>query len=340
VPKLPRLLFLVVLALSVSAVGCPCVNSVVNADAGLRWWLFANFGASKVCPELLKRGVPIEIAPLGPDSVGRFFPKTCRVKVDDHARTMAVDVAGAGYVMLPIARRVGFSAALGVEYRPDFRLGDDATYVWGAFNRVTTPPDIRILGVENQIVNLATQTPLGAVGTVIAQAMVTSQVALGFTVVHEDDGDDFALGHLDPPARPPRPFQPGKDHVMLATDVTDLHSASRDYLGPFAVDSKGAALWVHLRVAGAPVDYVVVDKATGDQWLVPYEAGQLLAAAPAPPIAYGMAPIGDTQRVVNLNPGLYYVVVENLAPAPPLGIAMPFETVATVTYGVEVGDRQ
>jgi hypothetical protein len=331
---------MLVVALAVTAVGCPCVNVVVNADAGLRWWLFANFGASKVCPELLKRGVPIKIAPLGPDSIGRFFPKTCSVKVDGDSRTMAVRVAGAGYVMLPVARRVGFSAAIGVEYRPDFRLGDDATYVWGSFNRALAPPDIRILGVENQLVNIATQTPLGTVGTVIAEGMLSSQAALGFTVVHADDGDDFALGHLDPPSRPARPFQPGKDHVMLATDVTRLPAASRDYLGPFSVDSKDSALWVHLRVAGAPLDYVVVDKATGDRWLAPYEAGQLLAAAPATPVAYGMAPVGDTQRVVNLNPGLYYVVVENLAAAPPLGMALPFEAFASLTYGVEVGDRR
>ncbi|MCG8399933.1 hypothetical protein LWS67_25935, partial [Bacillus atrophaeus] len=75
-------------------------------------------------------------------------------------------------------------------------------------------------------------------------------------------------------------------------------AASRDYLGPFSVDGNGAALFVRLRVAGAPLDYVVVDKGTGDLWRQSYEAGQPIGPPPMQPISYGTAPIGDSQRAV------------------------------------------
>src|SRR5882762_5964240 len=101
-------LVLVVVTLAVTGVGCPCVRNAVNADAGLRWWLFSNFGASQVCPEMLKRGVPLKVALVGPNSVGRFFPQQCVVHVNDQERSMVVDVTGSGYVVLPFTRRVGF----------------------------------------------------------------------------------------------------------------------------------------------------------------------------------------------------------------------------------------
>lgn len=333
-------LCMIVLALAVAGVGCPCFRGAVNANEGLRWWLFSNFGASKVCPEMQKRGMPLKLPALGTNnSVGRFFPVTCQVQVNDAARTMAVTVTGSGYALLPVARRVGFYAAISVEYRPDFRLEEDATYVWGRFSRLLAAPDLRILGVENKLVSLMTQTPLGDVGTLIGQGVVTSEIARGFTVVHQDSGDDFALGELQPPQRPLRPFTPGKDHVMLATDVTEVHAASRDYLGPFPVDGGGAALFVRLRIAGAPLDYVVVDKQTGDLWRQSYEAGQPIGPPPMAPLSYGTAPIGDSQRAFPVNAGLYYVVVENKAPSAALGIPMPFESIGVATYAVEVGDR-
>jgi hypothetical protein len=327
-----------VLALAVGGVGCPC-SGIVNSSDSLRWWLFSNFGASKVCPEMQKRGMPLKLQALGPNSVGRFFPLTCQVAVNDATRTMAVTVTGSGYALLPVTRRIGFYAGISVEYRPDFRLTDDATYVWGRVNRMLTTPDLRITGVENKIVSLATQTPIGDVATVIGQSIVSGEIAKGFTVVHQDDGDDFALGELLPPAKPPRPFSPGKDHIMLATDVTEVHAASRDYLGPFSVDGGGAALFVRFRIAGAPLDYLVVDKTLGDMWRQSYERGDPIGPPPGQPISYGTAPIGDSQRAVPLNPGLYYVVVENKAPAAALGVPMPFESVGLATYAVEVGDR-
>jgi hypothetical protein len=329
------------LALAVSAVGCPCVRSAVNSNETIRWWLFSNFAASKICPEMLKRGVPLKLAVLGPSSIGRFFPQQCAVRIDDNTRTMVMDATGTGYVVLPLTRRVGFYCGVSVEFRPDFRLEEDATYVWGRYNRVLAPPDLRILGVENPVVSLATRTPIGDVATLLGQGVVESELARGFTVVRLDDGDDFTLGILMPPDRPKRQFASGSDRTVLGSDAIELHAASRDYLGPFEVAQNGAALYVKLRVAGAPVDYFIVDRGLGDAWRQPYQAAFPIGPPPGQPIAYGQAQSGDVTRAFAVAPGSYYLVVENRAPAPAaiLGMPMPFEQMTHVSYAVELGDR-
>ena len=186
-------------------------------------------------------------------SVGRFFPNQCFVQVDDTRKAIVMSASGTGYATLPVARRVGFYVGMTVEYVPDFRLESDATYVWGRFSRFVSPPDMRIVGVENPVVNLATRTPAGDVATAIGNGLVASEIGRGFTVVRQDDGDDFALGHLEPPQKPTRQFKSGADRVVLESDLTEVHTQSRDYLGPFEVHEQGAALFFHAKVDGAPL---------------------------------------------------------------------------------------
>ncbi len=328
-------LLVLVLSLAVAGVGCPCARSAVNASPELRWWLFANFGAPSICPEMLKRGVPLKLPQLGTASVGRFFPSQCNVQVDDARKAIVMTASGTGYVVLPFTRRVGFYVGLGIEYLPDFRLEDDATYVWGTFSRFVTPPDLRILGVENALVNLATQTPLGTVATVIGNGLVTSEIGRGFTVVRREDGDDFALGHVEPPQKPPRPFAPGKGRTMLASDVTNVYPQAREFLGPFSVEANGAALYLHVRATGAPLTYALADRSVGEHWRRQYETAQPLGPPPGPVLAQG--PIAGTEADLGfpVNPGVYYLVVENPTPA-----SLFAEKVAELTYSVELGDRR
>ena len=49
------------IAAAFSVAGCPCLETVVNPSPALQWWLFSNFGASRVCPEMLKMGVPLRL---------------------------------------------------------------------------------------------------------------------------------------------------------------------------------------------------------------------------------------------------------------------------------------
>lgn len=326
-----------VLVLAIVGVGCPCTRSAVNASPELRWWLFSSFGASQICPEMTKRGVPIKLREIGPASVGRFFPMQCAVNVDDAQKAIVVTVSGTGYVTLPFTRRVGFSVFLGVEYRPDFRLEEDATYVWGTFSRFTQAPKLQIMGVENTLVNLATQTPIGNVATVIGNGLVASEIGRGFTVVRLEDGDDFALGHLDPPNKPPRHFKPGAGHQLLESNVTSIYTRSREYLGPFEIGSTNTSLFVRAKVEGAPITYTIVDRSVGEVWRRQYETAQPMS--PAPGKTLGQGQLSADGREVSfgapLNPGSYYVVLENVAPPSLLG-----EAIATTTYSVEIGDRK
>ncbi|HEY8075492.1 MAG TPA: hypothetical protein VIF62_15315, partial [Labilithrix sp.] len=269
-------LLMLVLALSTTAVGCPCVNSVVNASPELRWWLFSNFGAQRICPEMLKRGVPLKLPQLGAASVGRFFPQQCNVQVDDPNQAIVMTTSGEGYATLPFVRRVGFTVSMSVVYKPDFNMQSDGTWVWGRFDHFATPPDMRISGVENPVVNLATQTPAGNVASMIGNAIVAGEIGKGFTVVHMDDGDDFTVGHLDPPDKPKRQFTPGKDHAVLGTDVTQVSAGARDFLGPFEIPN-GAALYFHAQIAAAQVVWSIVDRNTGDAWRRSYGSAQGLA---------------------------------------------------------------
>ncbi len=340
-PRRGAFVALLALALSVALSGCLCGRGAVNSSDSLRWFLFSNFGAQRICPEMTKRGVPLKLALLGASSIGRFFPAQCGVRVNDAARTIAVDVTGSGYAVLPFTRRVGFYAGLSVEYAMDFRLEEDATYVWGKYQRLLTAPDLRLLGVENQMVSLATQTPAGDLATLLGRGIIEGELAKGFTVVRTDDGDDFALTHLEPPEKPKRQFASGKDRVVVMSDQVELRGATRDYLGPFEVARKDAAAVLKLRVQGPQLDFFLVDKGLGDAWRQPYERAFPIGPPPGPALTYGQAPPGDTLRSFALNPGLYYLVVENRSPAPvaALGVALPFEPVATLQYSVEIGDR-
>lgn len=330
----------IALVLAVTAVGCPC-EGTVNSSPELRWWLFSNFGASKICPEMLKRGVPLKLAQTGEASVGRFFPAQCNVVVDDAKKAIVMNAAGTGYVVLPVTRRIGFSVTMGVEYLADFRLDGDATYVWGKFSRFTQQPNMQILGVENPIVNLATLTPAGNVASVIGNGLVQSEIGKGFTVVRQDDGDDFTLGHLDPPSKPKRQFKPGKDRFLLASDLTAIQSASREFLGPLSVEDTNVSLFFRATTSGPPLTFAVVERSVGEPWRRAYEGAQPLAPAPGNPVAAGTL-AADARMAFPVNRGVYYVVVENAAATPALlGLGLPVgdAPAAQLSYSIEIGDR-
>jgi hypothetical protein len=229
-----------------------------------------------------------------------------------------------------------------VEYLPDFRLESDATYVWGQFSRFVSPPDMRIVGVENPVVSLATRTPVGDVATAIGNSLVASEIGKGFTVVRQEDGDDFTLGHLEPPQKPKRQFKSGEDRVVLGSDLTQLPGQTRDYLGPFEVANNNAALFFRAKVDGAPLVFAIVDRSVGEAWRRAYEGALPMAPPPGQLVSQGTLAIGEASSRYAVQPGSYYVVVENQAPAPfaPLGVSLPVpEQPAYLSYSVEVGDR-
>jgi hypothetical protein len=343
-PRAWLALFIVVASFSMA--GCPCVAAVTNASPGLRWWLFSNFGASRVCPEMLKRGVALRLEDRAP-AIGRFFPAQCTYNVDDAQQTMTVHFAGTGYGFMSPARRVGFSCTGSVEYRPDFQIAGDDVYVWGKLNRIVQGPNFQLGYVENTIVDVATAwTPLGAVANFFGNQIVSGELTRGFTVVHnEDRGDDFALGLLFPPQKPHHPFQITEDErFTFANETVDIHAQQRDYLGPFEVAEAGQALLMTMSVMGPTVDVMIVDKRVGDPWRESYQTGKTLGPPPGPVLAGGLLQpnVTDTRRYT-LPPGLYYVVVDNTSyagqVAPPTSLLTPLaDPVARVSYAAQLAE--
>lgn len=331
------------LALACIAVGCPCMRSAVNASPSLRWWLFSNFGAQRMCPEMLKQGAPLKLVP-GGNTVGRFFPETCQTIVNDSSQTVTLNFGGTGFAWTPIAGRMGFAAKAVVEYRMDFYMAEDATYVWAKVNRMVSGPEFQIGSVENKVVDWAARSPVGYIGNTFGSQIVQAQLAQGFTVVHTDDGDEFTLGQISPPARPRKAFNlAAGNHYVFANDTTEVHPEQIDILGPYEVHDADQALFLRFMVQGPAIDALVIYRGTGDLWRSGLQLGAALGPPPEAPIATWALPAGVEQRQrLPLRQGQYYVILDNssrIGPTNPLWspLGVVGGNAAIVSYAVELG---
>jgi hypothetical protein len=343
-------LAILALCFAVLGVGCPCARGPVNASPALRWWLFSNFGASKICPEMVKRGVGLRLQDRGP-AVGRFFPNGCTVDVDNQNQLVTVHFTGTGYAYAPLSKRIGFQCTASVQYRPDFYLGEDDIYVWGKVNRIVAGPRFELGYVENPAANMATSmTPLGALANGFGNQIVAGELTRGFTVLQSwgTGSNSFALGLLTPPQRPSSPYDTSKDeNFTFANETTEVQLNERDYLGPFEVVDGDQQLVMKLFLQGPPVDVMVVPKAVGDAWRESYQLGRPLGPPPGPVV--GGAPLSPGQEVKAAYPlprGSYYVVIDNTAYAgavapPPVSLLDPLgaAAVARVSYVAQLADR-
>jgi hypothetical protein len=317
----------VVLFSALLTVGCGLLRGSVNASPALRWWLFSNFGAQKLCPEMLKRSASLRLAP-GGNAIGRFFPEQCKTQVNESAQTVTLDFNGTGYAWTPVGGRVGFWASAAVDYRMDFHMEEDATYVWALTARVARGPEFKMGAVEYKLANWAAQGPAGYLLNTFGSQLLQSQLAAGFTVIHTDDGDEFSLGHLTPPQRPPTPFVRGKDRYMFANEITEVKSGQVDFLGPFEVVDQERALIFRSRVTGPAVDVLLVTRSSGDVWRNSLQLGAALAPPNPPPVAaWSVQPGGEQEQMLRVPPGQYYAVIDNSAacgtvapPWSPLGV--------------------
>jgi hypothetical protein len=253
---------------------------------------------------MLKRGAALKLTP-GGHTVGRFFPKRCHHEVNDYTQTVTMHFTGTGFAWTPVAGRIGFSAEASVEYRMDFWLGDEAMYVWAKTHRIVRGPDFQIGAVENKVVDWVTKTPAGYIANTFGSQIVTSQLASGFTVVRTDSGDEFAIGHLTPPQRPPKPFNlPEGDRIVYANETTEIHTAQVDVLGPFEVADSEQALFFRFVLQGPPVDVLIYHRGVGDLWRESLQLGAPLAPPQQPPLASLVVQPGSQQsRKVPLPPG-------------------------------------
>jgi hypothetical protein len=339
-----------ILVLSILVLGLGCLAPGCrppNLPESMRWWLFSNFGANQMCPEMLKHSMTLRFSERQP-GIGRFFPTQCTHQVNDAAHTVTVHVTGTGYGFMAPAKRVGFSIQASVEYRPDFWFVDDDAYVWAKLNRVVNGPNFQLGYVENPVIDVAANIPpFGNIANFIGDQVVKGQMTRGFTVVRnlDTDTDTFSLGIVEPPNRPFTPYDVSKsERLTYANETVDVNVGQRDYLGPFEVVDTDQALYLQMGVVGPPVDVIVVDKVTGDLWRESYQLGRPLGPPPGPVMTGFPLQAGpDTFQRLKLPPGVFYVVIDNTSGAgivqPPMASINPFVSpVARVTYLAQLGE--
>lgn len=323
--------------------GCSLFRDTVNASPGLRWWLFSNFGANQLCPEMLRRGVPLRLTQ-GSNVIGRFFPNRCQHVVNDPAQTVTLHFGGNGYGWTPVAGRIGFVASAAVELRPDFFLAEDAMYVWGRIQRVVQGPELRIDGSENALVDWATKGPLGQIASSFAGQIMSSQLTSGFTVVRTDEGDEFSLGILQPPARPKRPFDvSGDERYVFANETAEIRAEQVDFLGPVLVPKAGQAIFFRHRSQGPAAEALVYDRRVADYFRDGLQRGTPLGPPAQPPIASFVLGVGESEQKLRVPPGEYMIVVDHSSRVG--RVNPPWNPLATVgggtlvlSYRLELGE--
>ncbi len=328
---------LLLLALALSSSGCGLLYGAVNPSPELRWWLFSHYGAGRICPEMLNRGLSLRLRPAHP-AIGRFFPNRCRIQVHQVRRTVTVDFGGTGYGYAPVSGRVAFRVDTAVEYRMDFRMTSKGSYVWGIFQRAVRPPRFQVISVENLLAGAA-QAPLGGVSGFFGQQIVQGELTRGFTVLHRDRGNSFALGIVRPPGRPFSPFHihANNDVYTYANETIQVAPGQRDYLGPFEVTDSDQDLTMQMVLRGVPVDVMVVGRRTGNVWRQAYESNRV-GPPPGPILAGGpLQPGLPFKARYRLPRGSYYVVIDNTIAA---GRVSPrFAGLATMSYVAQLVER-
>lgn len=337
-------LALSLLTLAVAGSGCPCTDSVINASPWLRWHIFAMFGASQLCDEMVKRGAPLRMSD-GAPVIGRFFPGTCHSRLNDDRKTITVHFSGDGYAWTPVTRKMSFSSQGVVEFKPDFHKDGSTLYVW--FRPVGRPtPTFNIGTVEQPVVGMATSmTPVGTFVNLFATQIMSSELGRGFTVIQDKKGEDFSLGILQPPQRPQHPYQVrGKDKYVAANDTAEVQPNMLDFLGPFEIDASGRSLTLQVRTNRIPLDAAIVPRDMGEAWRRRFQNAPGVPHPPAPPMALTTIPADqDIVRPIELPKGQYYIVLDNssvigqVAPPPSLPMLSP---VARASYLVTIADTR
>jgi hypothetical protein len=331
-------------ASTLSVLGAGVINDPANRS--LRFDML-KFGLDSFCAGMLSGGAALK---LGDDEpvVGRFFADSCQSQVldDDAHKSFVVQYSGRGYAWTNLSQRLGFSSHGVVDYEPDFQLANGALYVYFR-PRLIDGETFQTTLVESALARGGLAVA-GVNANDLGKHIVDSQLRRGFTVIrYGTDGEtDFALGVVPTGETPFKPFDVRRtDKRALANQRTEVHVGQQDYIGPFEVNDAKQALYLTLSLDGAPnADVFVIPKPTGDTMLAHYlnSAGGQPLPSPALLDETVVQGPGLWQRFVNVDPGRYYLVLDNTAQA---GHSAPASSAsedlaAKVDYLVLVGDRQ
>lgn len=324
---------------------CSLFRGAVNDSPAIRWWLFSNFGANRMCPEMMKHSAPLRLAPNG-NVIGRLFPNGCQHRVDEQRRTVTIDFSGTGYAWTPVAGRVGFATHAAVEYRADFSLQSDAMYVWARVERLLFAPEFRVGGIENRLVNWAhDQGPVSYLARTFGSQVASSQLSSGFTVVRTEDGDAFSLGILLPPERPRQAFASGGEgRVLVSSDTAEIRAEQVDFIGPITIEEPGQSVFFKYRVDGPNAEAQVFTRHDADIWREQLQTGAPLGPPTASPLVWVPLSAGPTaEQRLPLPPGQFVIVVDHSSRIgrvnPPWNLLNTMGANPVVlSYRVEVGE--
>jgi hypothetical protein len=350
--------FLGLLATGVPATGCKSggiglitlMPGVVNdpANRTLRREII-QFGNEQFCKEMQKRGIPIRMRDDEP-IIGRFFATTCSYREIENG-DIFVQFSGIGYAWTKPSGRIGYEASGSVQYNPDFFVEKDALYAY------FRPRNVQSTEFKTKMVEVTSGGGLASLGIKLGEdtanrmgaQIINQEIGKGFTVIREGNGSvDFGLGIVERGGRPFHPYQiKGSDRATLANERSETHAEQRDFIGPLEIDDSGRALFLTMKLDGAPAaDILILPKDTGDAWLYSY-IGKAGTPALTAPVLLGDTVSSQTEyrRTVPLRKGLYYLVIDHssnagpTAPPPPTaGIGGVADIPATVSYVVQVGD--
>jgi hypothetical protein len=323
-----------------SVLGAGVVNDPANKS--LRFDIL-KFGLESFCAEMLKGGAPLKLADDQP-VVGRFFAASCQTQIldEEQRKSFIVQYRGKGYAFGVGVGRIGFEAAGLVEYAPDFRVHEGALYVYFRPRLVDTS-SFHALMVEVP----GAQTALAAAGInpeALGKRIVDGQLRRGFTVIRlgSHGETEFGMGLIPPGERPFHPYQvETEDKQVLFNERTEVHTQQQDFIGAFAIEGDGQAVYLNLSVDGTPaVDVILVGQAAGDALVDGYVREPGARPVPGPVLFDESLLAGQPfRRFVPVPAGRYYLVIDHSdragrGPAPDLRA----DRAAKIDYLLLVGD--
>ncbi len=303
-----------------------------------------SFGLGQFCQQMTAHNAPLKLSP-DANVIGRFFPQHCTQQVLGNG-DLWVQFDGFGYAWTSLSKKVTFTSAATLQYNQDFKCADDNSIYAYFDTRSASPPNFRILQIEQPVANLV-QNWIAPFADSFGQQILSGQLAQGFTVIQDSGGStDFSVGHLAVGQRPAHPYEMhGSNRVTYENLRTEVHTNERDFIGPITVDGSGRALYLQMHLDGVPaVDVFVVSKDEGNASLQLYTQYGPAGALAYPPRFADIVQAGvEYQRAVPVPAGMYYVVIDNTSaagqaapPAPLFGVVG--DTAAVVNYAIQLGD--
>lgn len=275
-----------------------------------------SFALDRACKEMMERPAALreggELAGSATNPTnGRFFPKTC-TQSEAANGDLIMSFSGVGYSYATGVHKVTFEASATVQFDQDFLMHEDTMYAYFRAKEVKQS-GFQMKVIESTLPSIANQ--LTGFADKYGRQLLSEKLRDGFTVRRKANSEtDFRAGIVQLGTWPKTSYQSDKGSLVLANDRSEVHEAQRDFLGPFKIDDSDYALWVALKIDGAPaINVLVVDDATAKTWIDKYLTVGDATPPPSKPLAQYVAKQGQEIRftVGDGQKGTYWIVLDN-----------------------------